>query len=188
MFTNNYRRFRKGAFTAMGISSSETYSVTPVNGTAISCYSSYTAQCDIGGWMKYGRCRVPVDVQKDSASSVYPGVYFGRGSTPANASDYKLEDVITSGLSVSSSGDVMFMKEGEGRYTATVMFILTNTSGEEQNIYEVGIFSPICRYTKEYFLTLMERTVLTEPITLAAGQSKLVTIRLVFHQSLLLDE
>lgn len=187
MFTNNYitfqsLRFLKGDYTHYA-------TFTDTSGASFKGYLNRTYGADIGFNMKSGRCRdIVASVDASYGSSLYPGLYFGSGSTPATRDDYTLESVIASGLRITNN-DVAIENDGNGKYIVSASFIVQNTSEAEVNIYEFGVFTPISNDTSvsgsiTWKMVLMERTVLSEPITLAPGESKLVTYKITFNQTL----
>lgn len=94
------------------------------------------------------------------------GVFIlGRGRTPATVDDYKLEDMITSGLTCSVSISL------DGDNDATHKLLLTNTSNEDIIIGEVGIAGMhyMTASNSTRLFALIERTVLDSPLTIPAG-------------------
>lgn len=177
MFTNNMVNFMK--MVAIG----GTFSFTNPGGATFSSQLSYISDGFIQ-YMDTAKCR---EIVTGEASSVYPGVYFGTGSTPANKADYTLESPIASGLSI-SSGNRLYVNEGNGVHSYHVTYAVKNTTEAEINIYEIGLFAEIntndyAANTKKQCAAMMERTVLTEPITIAPGETKLVTYKVTFNQT-----
>lgn len=190
MFTNNYLAYRKHAF----LGSDNTYYVT-ADGSSRTMYRLSIEVADLGQWLRLARCGEILTTSKTGAypdTAVHPGVYFGSGSTPASKSDYKLESPITSGLAITNPSNLAWTDDGNGKYEVIADYILRNTSDAEINIYEIGVFSPVNSMSNSmygsssnvWWLTLMERTVLNEPISIAPGESKLVTYKLTFNQTL----
>ena len=163
--------------------SSTTSGFTDTAGSSFSCNLSYLKNGFIKS-MDTARCR---EIATGETSGSYPGVYFGTGSTPANKANYTLESPITSGLSI-SNGTRLYVDEGNGIHSYHVTFAVKNTTESEINIYEIGLFSKIelndSSTSAKHCLALMERTVLTEPITIAPGATKLVTYKITFNQTL----
>lgn len=184
MFTNNYMakkrseflgEYNKHAFRDWH-GESRVVSLYNGSGNAIKWY-------DIGQFAT-GRCAT-VPAANKTAESVNPGVYFGSGSTPANKADNKLESLITSGLTIASPSAFTESNDGNGKYEFSASYVLTNTSGVEMNIYEVGFVLPIFNASSTYYHpTLVERTVLDEPVTIPAGGTKMVTYKITFNQTL----
>ena len=114
----------------------------------------------------------------DSASTGNGYIIIGSGSTPATENDYALESRITSGLSVVSYTPSK-ETDANGNVIKRFDFTLQNTSGSDITIAEVGIRYYIQGYrtgagttgsTKNGFI-LFERTVLSTPVTIAAGDA-----------------
>lgn len=191
MFTNNYIKFQKDRFEQSHNCDAVTRLVN-ADGSTQNAYVRYFVCTDIGGWMKTARCKKIFGTVSSSTlnDNTYPGVYFGTGSTPATKSDYKLESPITSGLTITNPSALAWTEDGNGKYTASADFVVRNETESEINIYEIGLFTPFS-YNYNYTTinssmpvdyALMERTVLTEPITIAPGESKLVTYKITFNQ------
>lgn len=199
MFTNNYIQFKNAIFYGKKVE------VKACNGSGFTQDPNRADTPDIGAIMKYGRCGIPVEPRTDhrtsstfssysyySESTLYPGVYFGTGNTPASKADYKLESPIESGLAITNCG-VTSLPEGDGKYTVAASFVLANTSELELNIYEIGLFgmcaySTYSNYTHYGSAVLFDRVVLAEPITVPVGGSKLVTYKITFNQTLQMEE
>ena len=168
MFTDNYIKYKKMMF----FGSHDGLSYVLDNGSGMNAnYGNSNYNSDIGKYMHNGYCGDP-NYQR-------PGVYFGSGSTPAARTDYCLESVITSGLTITGPAKAAIGAEGEGKYIVQSPFTVYNTSDADINIYEVGYYSLV----NNAYIALFDRTVLDEPIVIPAGQSKLVTYKLVFNQS-----
>lgn len=193
MFTNNYIAFRKAAFTA-GYSYSTTVWMKNAVGSSVEACVAHFAFADIGYWMTKALCATNAGIASSTTltSQNFSGLYFGTGSTPATKADYKLESPITSGLTITNPSALVWDNDGNGKYTACADFIVRNTTESEINIYEIGVFVPTTpkgtaavsstQGTVNY--VLMERTVLDEPITITPGESKLVTYKITFNQTL----
>lgn len=186
MFTDNYIAYREMMFRNV----KKTF-VNCEGLSASNCEAQYSWTGDIGSVMTTAYCKeIPGQTNttsKPSNKTSYPGVYFGSGSTPATKSDHKLESPITSGLSITNPGGAS-VDENNGRYTYILPFVVKNTSENEINIWEIGVFGEATYYKSSgsYYIqnVLFERTVLTEPITIAPGEAKLVTYYLAFNQIL----
>lgn len=100
-----------------------------------------------------------------SYSTYTYGIMIGSGGTPATLDDYKLEALITSGLSVSVS--VTSDDDNDGVYKLTI----TNTSGVDVTIKEIGMALKLYTGSNSTVSAnfLVERTVLDNPITIPAG-------------------
>lgn len=185
MWTNNFKLWTRGLFI-------EEYhtELIMVNGED----RQFVYMCipneshTLGYFMKTARCEEP-SVSTDTFVDC-SGVYFGSGSTPATATDYKLANPITSGLTITNQGSVTISEEAEDRYTATAGYLLMNTSDTEINIYEVGLIGVLAgKYSYapsplDYRTCLLERQVLPKPVIIAPGETKFVTYKLIFNQIL----
>ena len=188
MFTNNYIAYRHNFFFSMfstGTSGGVTgKKVKDATGASFSMYSQSSGRgSDIGCCMATANCQAIPTSKESSESSVDYGVYFGAGSTPATRDDYTLESPITSGLSISTTNKVI-SNDGNGKYTVSAFYVVKNTTSEDLNIYEMGCFTPIMKASSEYYAVMMDRTVLSEPITIKAGETKVVTYSIVFNHIL----
>lgn len=186
MFTNNMIKLMRH-FAFSYYRGSSTSGFVGVNGTTRSAGGLYMGSAGIAYHMRYAYCSAFSDTGTGSS-----GVYFGTGSTPATVSDYKLESPITSGLNIINTGSTLEEHIKDGVWTLMANYSVQNTTESELNIYEIGLFSRICSSTDDEMFSsvdvlypiLVERTVLDEPITIPAGQTKLVTYKLTFNQTL----
>lgn len=99
-----------------------------------------------------------------SKSESSTGIALGSGITPATVYDYKLESMITSGLSVSIS------RSNDEDNNIVFIFTITNTSASDITIGEVGVIQSSNTSAgggTAYVMT--ERTVLDSPIAIPAG-------------------
>lgn len=186
MFTNQYITFKKMAFVAS--SYNEYVTIKDISGTNRKAYVGRAGYGDVGGCMKNPTC-ANIAASKE-AYGTETGVYFGSGSTPATKDDYKLESLITSGLSITESS-LYWAGDDNDEYSVSVDYILHNKSSDEINIYEIGAVSFIPNIANTSannqalsYPFLWERTVLTVPVTLAPGESKLITYKLTLNQTL----
>lgn len=168
MFTEQYVALRKMMFTNV------TTSMKCIDGEIHNITASATeGNADLGYAMENARCREP--------SASYPGLYFGTGTTPAQKTDYILESIITSGLSI-TNGSRVEKSYGNGVYSYECSCILRNSSENEITITEIGAYGRVAYNSTTSYLALMERTVLTTPLTIAPGESKLLTYKVTFNQ------
>ena len=113
------------------------------------------------------------------------GISVGSGSTPATENDYKLENIITSGLSASSTTETRAL-DNDGNPYLYYTFILTNNSASNITIAEIG-YAQILTTTSAYNTTtgiatqrafLLDRTVLDNPITILPNGSAAIRYEL----------
>ena len=185
MFTQNYINLKKALF-EVGANTSYTIQFTKVAGDKLTFVTTSNVQAgELGYHLKNGVCGNLSEIGYSNTSfNVMCGVFFGSGSTPATKNDYKLESPITSGLSIASPNSLSWDNSIEGRYICSASFTIQNTTDADINIYEIGLFTPILSTSSSYYSVLMERTVLTEPITITAGGTRIVNYKLTFNQTL----
>lgn len=111
--------------------------------------------------------------------STTPGVLYGAGGTPATVDDYKLEELITSGLTVTGSS---FLRMVDGGMEIVVNHSIYNGGSEGAiTIREAGRYALSDYYKSETATNtssiglLWERTVLETPVTIPQGESRTVT-------------
>ena len=112
------------------------------------------------------------------------GVSFGTGTTPAETSNYCLESILGSTqISVAAPNAVSFSRvDTYEEYSVT--FGVTNKTAENITISEVGLTaSPYIKTgsNRIYTYALADRTVLDNPVTIPAGQSKQITYTIRFN-------
>ena len=189
MFTNNFIKYQEIIFN--GTHDCRNF-VDCGGNTSAKCYIEHSCFGNIGVAIRNAYCKAQTantSVSNQNSAKLSPGVYFGTGSTQATRDDYKLENPITSGLTIinpgikSVNGFTKFpIEKQDGRYTYAIPFAVENTTESEIVIREIGLFGEVGTETVAYHV-LFERTVLSEPITIAPGEIKLVTYKLTFNQS-----
>jgi len=116
-----------------------------------------------------------------SASS--QGIHVGTGDTAPTEDDYNLESTVTSGLS-SSSPSATRDADNDGNPFVEFLFTLTNTTGSDIVIKEIGYFQKIIFNTtykstsSSDTVVMLDRTVLSTPVTVPANDSAAVKYRL----------
>lgn len=90
-----------------------------------------------------------------------PGIIVGSGTTPPTIDDYKLESMITAGLSAS------VVAQGTDSYIR--ILTITNTSDHDITISEIGTLGVGYYNQSTSFPMLVDRTVLDTPVTIPAG-------------------
>lgn len=117
-----------------------------------------------------------------SFSNTSPGIVIGKGTTPPTKDDIALEDIITSGVSVTVTlinSKTVTPGYPQIKFNLTV----TNTSNEEITISEIGyqqqIYAgsgPNATYSGiiPYFVCLFDRTVFETPITIQPGDAGVI--------------
>lgn len=110
------------------------------------------------------------------------GICVGSGNTPPTEDDYRLESIITSGI----SGSVSYNFGADENDNPYIIYnvIINNTSSNEITINEIGIVQTVqCTNKKGASSTsscrcLIDRTVLDEPVTIPAGDSKAIIYKI----------
>lgn len=180
MLTNNYIKRKTVMFMNSSVKTAASKSFVNSSGTSFYADNAAYMIDDIGGNMYYGRSGDVVYESQTSASSCKPGVYFGTGTTAAARADYKLENPITSGLSVTNSS-VVEESDGNGQYSFLADYRIKNTSTADISISELGLFLPVGSAENIYHSVLMERSVLEEPAVIAPGKSKKITYKVTIN-------
>lgn len=133
-------------------------------------YSSYRSS-GLRYLMELGKCSMElITNQNNDVQTHYASIGFGTGSTPATYEDYRIETLITSGLTgVNSSGTLTSPSSFDAvthKYSSTRTFTINNSSGSSITLSEMGIF---CNNVLVY------REVLATPITIDPGESVTVS-------------
>ena len=120
-------------------------------------------------------------MNKWTAKTGATGVSFGTGTTPATASDYWLESILTSSqISVVTPSAVSFSRlDTYDEYSVT--FGVTNITSNDITISEVGLTAMPASSGGSMCYVLVDRTVLDTPVTIPAGQSKQITYTIRFN-------
>lgn len=189
MFTQNYINYRHSSFMNRSDFTGTTISGGALTGLLDEDGARYA---DIGSYIFIGHAGEPPNSTTMGGSNTYyyeiGGVYFGSGATPPTKDDYCLESPVSSDTIAVSSGAKTQLSQENGQYIFIGDFIVRNKSDSAVNIQELGCFSQPMKSRGStglhtYYLCLMERTVLDEPVTIPAGESRLITYKLVFNQS-----
>lgn len=183
MFTNNFVNLRKMLFRADPYYGSGSFNVKLPNGQSFAIGAAGCTYSDVGGSMVWGRCQELPAVAGNATATGY-GIYFGTGSTPATKDDYRLENPITSGLTITNPSSISEKNEADGIYSVEASFIVNNTSGAEVNIWELGVFTPVGKAstTSGCWAALMDRVVLDSPVIIPNGGTKMITYKLTFNR------
>ena len=170
MITNNFKILMSHiAFgsTATGSSTpaASSYTVTQTNGT------SQTQTTSPGPALNMFINSLSHSEKSTSATygAGYTTIRVGTGTTAPTSSDYELE-AITTELTVDSITNSI-TTNNTNTYTA----IVSNPTNADIQLREIGLYTNI--WSREY---LLDRTVLTTPITIPAGESKPITYEIGF--------
>lgn len=173
MFTNNYIALKNARFYG-----NVNQNFVLANNTTKSLNVTAVHYGDLGFKLYNARY-----VEYDSAASgagMTAGVAFGTGTTPPTRADYKLENQVPSGsLSFTNNSESVAAEDG-GQWSAVASYIVKNTTDSDISISEIGYFGEVntgSSTSGKFYSCLMERTVLAEPITIPAGQAKVITYK-----------
>lgn len=170
MLTRNYIKYRRMMFT------NSNQSFVSYDGSTITAKISSSYNNDLGT-----SAAANIYTSEGSAS----GTYFGTGRTPATLDDYKLESFIPKdgdGLTFKHAGYALY-EESAGHYVFDIRTEITNTTAENKTIGEMGLFRYVSDGNDSTYC-MMDRTVPPEPIVIAPGETRLVTYRINFNQSM----
>lgn len=122
------------------------------------------------GGLRYVRCA-------EFGTGKY-GTYFGTGTTPPTMDDYNLESPISDGTL--SDTTVPSLQKGFEKDHARIYASheVANNGTSDVTITEVGVFGAPSATSTDIFM--IDRTVLSTPITIPAGGSKSITIAIKF--------
>ena len=165
MLTKNFYSYIRSSF-----SGSNTYATfTNTDGTIsnVSTSANYPPFKVMNSWAR---------------SNISTGVSFGTGTTPATASDYFLDSLLTDNqISVSTPSAVSFSR-GDAYDEYSVTFGVTNKTANDITISEIGLTAmPDSPSSGSNVYALVDRTVLDEPVTIPAKQSKQITYTIRFN-------
>lgn len=108
------------------------------------------------------------------------GLYFGDGGTAPTINDYKLSGTAIKGVTYTSTAFAKNVYDGYAELQATVA--LTNTTDASVTIKEIGLFGGLYNTSSSPTRRpiMLDHTVLSTPITLAAKESKSITYNIRF--------
>lgn len=123
-----------------------------------------------------------------TTSAENAGISIGSGGTAARETDYNLEATITSGVSLSRAKKSSGVDENGCPYVQFDITV-TNTGSEPITVREIGYKQPYGKVTKypngsetngndAPRVFLLDRSVLAEPLTIAAGDAGIINYRL----------
>ena len=153
------------------------YTQSWFNNTSAYASSEYWHKC-ISNLLLPGK----MSLSLSTASSAFTNMnlYLGSGSTPVSYEDYRLDTLITSGLSiVSSSGTIKTPTDISGSEISSKKdFTINNTSSGNITISEIGLAAGVGAAVSSNYggrVCMIYREVLDEPVTLAPGESMILS-------------
>lgn len=173
MVTNNFKKILFGGIFGSTSTSYSTPSFGSINlvntsGSNVSIYEKQYDNSDAGF-----RVNVFVNALNHLAkesSYGYSTIKVGTGTTTPTQNDYGMQNEAT-GITCDAAS-TGFTSNLTKTYTAT----FSNSTASDINITELGLF--VQDYNENDFL--LDRTVLSTPITIPAGQSKSITYEIAF--------
>ena len=171
MITNNLKKISAGLFCA-NVTKSAVYAFIPI--TDISGATKY--------YSYYGDAFPGTLSQSFSTTANSAGIKVGSGTTPATANDYNLGSQITSGISGSISRNRSV--DSNGNPIASLLVTITNTGSAPVTIGEIGYFAEVRvsatsdQTSGSTGYTMIDRTVLDNPITIPASGAATITYAL----------
>ena len=175
MFVSNYYKIMAMNFSGANLSNGTTQS-----GTTSGIYKTSSYWGDVFDIKNTGY-GLRFELMTSITSSL-AGVAFGTGTTPVTFNDYKLSGNYISGLTASISKSSGSDEDGAWK---TALYTITNSNDYDVTIGEVGSFIVCCSSTSTQsssrYSALVERTVLSSPVTIPAGGVGQVTYTLRFN-------
>ena len=108
-------------------------------------------------------------------------IAIGNGDTAVTFDDYALDSIISSGWTKGTPviGTPSYNSETK-KWSNTISFIVTNSSGSDMTIKEAGIYTNATANASATLVSLIYREVLASPVTITNGQSKTITLNLEY--------
>lgn len=113
-------------------------------------------------------CAQPSVYFMRTTTADYSGVLLGTGTTPVTENDYCLSGNIISNYTYIAN--VAYESANEAGGTLTAVYTITNTGSSSFTVGEIGLFAQPTGGKTTATAMLVERTVLTEPLTLAPNE------------------
>ena len=138
-----------------------------LDGTSMSLYAPNTVYAQgltLPGVLSYGG-----QYSSNMTYQTQPGIYFGSGSKEEVVTDYKLENPILSGITVSNGALGYKDIDGSVRYYRSIT--VTNTSTSDITIQEIGYVGKYQFNNGSDLKACMIRRDVIEPVTIAPGTS-----------------
>jgi len=176
MITNQCKIMMALAFNDSSNDSAGSIPITALDGS-----TRHLSKSNSASWPS-ARLVSGVLLSKTSTSSSF---VVGSGNTAPSADDYRLDNMITSGISASSSTIACSRSFSNNVYTVTWNIPITNTSNEDITIKEIGLAGPAYSSTVINASTstavrpvLLDRTLLSTPITIPPSETATITYTL----------
>lgn len=102
------------------------------------------------------------------------GIMFGTGNVPPSVDDYKMSGDVISTISILARSAQSSFDAG-GVHTTSVLTVQNTSSTDTIVINEIGFVAYTFTASSRGAYTLVDRTVLDEPLTLAPGEQGVIT-------------
>lgn len=116
---------------------------------------------------------VQLNTSQTSLSSLRTALVLGTGTTPVTAEDYRLEAIIDSNISLSSSSNpksTVVDKDNEKITRKPVLiYSVKNTGSSDLDVTEAGLICPYCANSTSVVPVMVHREVFDTPLTIPAG-------------------
>ena len=126
----------------------------------------YSDWMNLGGALSATTARQAYIKNLQTTFSSNGGVVLGTGTTPPSLDDYALSGELITGYTYTSSVKNEVHEDGQ---SITASYTITNNGSQAFTIGEVGLIASFTGSASAAAKALLERTVLDEPITIAAG-------------------
>lgn len=144
-------------------------------GNNVTPSTSYPTYSNFGVSMEYAQVQQGLKKWIGSATphSANNGVMFGDGDTPPTENDYALSGNAISNTTITVTPTVTFETDSDGLGVTRGRYVIANISQSPVTIKEVALFAALYAPTSSAYL--MDRTVLTEPLTIEVGGVGILT-------------
>lgn len=133
--------------------------VTSVSGTTVTYRNSYNTSYDFK--------MMDNNYSTESVNSSGYCIFVGSGDTPVKVTDKNLDSIFLS--DTLTYGPLSYIRQfNNGKLDCVISRTFINKTNAPITIKEVGLFNS---NTSNYYLVLLSREILSEPITLQAGES-----------------
>ena len=174
MLTRNFYQYLGALFARAGNSAIIKATLTKHDGTTAQHSFSKTTSVPyalLGAMVHPSSTNIP-------SAGTWKGTWFGTGSTPATVDDYMLESPIKDGSLTFNNATAITVADNSDHLLCGITYSVTNTGETDQAVSEIGVFS--CDTDSGTTITLLDHTVLAEPIVIRAKQTVPITYEIKF--------
>lgn len=168
MLTRNFYEFLLNQICNKGFN---LYYLTGVDGAEVTV-SSITGNTNYGALLDGAMTKLNLGT---NFNNQFYGVVIGTGTTAPTLDDIFIENQITTGLSVANP-DRAYVSRTDEAISMSATYTLKNTTGADITITEIGLVlnkqTASGTTTNAQHTLLVDRTVLSNPVTVPAGETK----------------